>query len=97
MCCSSTDGRSGQHDAEGFAHAKKNPGAISYASNGSGSLTHLKTAMKAQQAGVELLHGPYQGAAAADVRPLAGRIGMTFTAASAALPLVASAAPRAEP
>ena len=78
-----------------IALAKKKPGEISYASNGPGSLTHLTTAIMAQQAGVELLHVPYQGAAPLMTDLLAGRIGMTFTAASAALPLVQSGQLRA--
>jgi tripartite-type tricarboxylate transporter receptor subunit TctC len=75
--------------------AKQKPGAISYASNGPGSLTHLTAAMLAHQAGVELLHVPYQGASSLMSDLLAGRIGMTFTAASAALPLVTSGQLRA--
>ena len=81
--------------AELIALAKKKPGEISYASNGPGSLTHLTTALLAHQAGIELLHVPYQGAAPLMTDLLAGRIGMTFTAASAALPLVQSGQLRA--
>ena len=81
--------------AELIALAKNKPGQISYASNGPGSLTHLTTAILAHEAGIELLHVPYQGAAALMTDLLAGRIGMTFTAASAALPLVASGKLRA--
>ena len=78
-----------------IALAKKKPGEISYGSNGPGSLTHLTTAILAQQAGVDFLHVPYQGAAPLMTDLLAGRIGMTFTAASAALPLVKSGQLRA--
>jgi len=81
--------------AELIALAKKKPGEISYGSNGPGSLTHLTTAILAQQAGMELLHVPYQGAAPLMTDLLAGRIGITFTAASAALPLVKSGQLRA--
>ena len=81
--------------AELIALAKKKPGEISYASNGPGSLTHLTAAVMAHQAGVELLHVPYQGASALMSDLQAGRIGMTFTAASAALPLVKSGQLRA--
>jgi len=81
--------------AELIALAKKKPGEISYGSNGPGSLTHLTTAILAQQAGMELLHVPYQGAAPLMTDLLAGRIGITFTAASAALPLVQSGQLRA--
>src|SRR6186997_1956154 len=49
--------------AELIALAKQKPGEIAYGSNGPGSLTHLTTAILGQQAGMELLHVPYQGAA----------------------------------
>jgi tripartite-type tricarboxylate transporter receptor subunit TctC len=78
-----------------IALAKTKPGRISYGSNGPGSLTHLTTAIMAHQAGVEFLHVPYQGAAPLMTDLLAGRIDMTFTAASAALPLVQSGQLRA--
>lgn len=81
--------------AELVALAKKKPGEISYGSNGPGSLTHLTTAMLAHQAGAEFLHVPYQGAAPLMTDLIAGRIGITFTAASAALPLVQSGQLRA--
>jgi tripartite-type tricarboxylate transporter receptor subunit TctC len=81
--------------AELIALAKGKPGEISYGSNGPGSLTHLTTAIMAHQAGVEFLHVPYQGAAPLMTDLLAGRIGMTLTAASAALPLVQSGQLRA--
>lgn len=74
--------------AELIALAKKKPGDIAYASNGPGSLTHLTTALFAKQAGIDLLHVPYQGASPLMTDLIAGRVGMTFTAASAALPLV---------
>ncbi|MEA2919753.1 MAG: hypothetical protein QOJ15_11834 [Bradyrhizobium sp.] len=78
-----------------IAAATSKPGEISYGSNGPGSLTHLTTAILAHQAGVEFLHVPYQGAAPLMTDLLAGRIGMTLTAASAALPLVQSGQLRA--
>ena len=81
--------------AELISLAKQRPGEVSYASNGPGSLTHLTTAILANQAGIALLHVPYQGAAPLMTDLLAGRIGMTFTAASAALPLVRSGQLRA--
>jgi tripartite-type tricarboxylate transporter receptor subunit TctC len=81
--------------AELTALAKQKPGEIAYGSNGAGSLTHLTTAILAQQAGVQLLHVPYQGAAPLMTDLIAGRIGMAFTATSAALPLVQSGQLRA--
>ena len=81
--------------AELIALAKEKPGEISYASNGPGSLTHLTAATLAKEAGIDLLHVPYQGAAPLITDLMAGRIGMTFTGASTALPLVQSGQLRA--
>ena len=81
--------------AELIALAKQKPGEIAYGSNGAGSLTHLTTAILGQQAGAQFLHVPYQGAAPLMTDLVAGRIGMAFTATSAALPLVQSGQLRA--
>ncbi len=81
--------------AELIALAKRKPGEIAYGSNGAGSLTHLTTAILGQQAGAQFLHVPYQGAAPLMTDLIAGRIGMAFTATSAALPLVQSGQLRA--
>lgn len=81
--------------AELIALAKQKPGEVLYGSNGPGSLTHLTTAIMAQQAGVQLTHVPYQGAAPLTTDLIAGRIGMAFTATSAALPLIQSGKLRA--
>jgi tripartite-type tricarboxylate transporter receptor subunit TctC len=81
--------------AELTALAKRKPGEILYGSNGAGSLTHLTTAILGQQAGAQFLHVPYQGAAPLMTDLVAGRIGMAFTATSAALPLVQSGKLRA--
>jgi tripartite-type tricarboxylate transporter receptor subunit TctC len=81
--------------AELIALAKRKPGEIAYGSNGAGSLTHLTTAILGQQAGAQFLHVPYQGAAPLMTDLVAGRIGMAFTATSAALPLVQSGQLRA--
>ena len=81
--------------AELIALAKQKPGEVLYGSNGAGSLTHLTTAILAQQAGVQWTHVPYQGAAPLMTDLIAGRIGMAFTATSAALPLIQSGQLRA--
>ncbi|RZL90701.1 MAG: tripartite tricarboxylate transporter substrate binding protein [Variovorax sp.] len=46
--------------------AKANPGALSYASGGSGTTQHLASELlKSQAGGLDILHVPYKGAAAA--------------------------------
>jgi tripartite-type tricarboxylate transporter receptor subunit TctC len=47
-------------------YAKANPGVLSYASGGSGTTQHLATELlKSQASGLDMLHVPYKGAAAA--------------------------------
>lgn len=46
-----------------IAIAKSRPGALAYASNGSGTLSHLTGELFSQRAGINMLHVPYKGAA----------------------------------
>jgi tripartite-type tricarboxylate transporter receptor subunit TctC len=63
--------------AELIAQAKKNPGAISYATTGIGRLTHLAGELFQHQAGVKLLLVPYTGGPSHAVSDVAtGRVGM---------------------
>ena len=54
--------------------AKKNPGSLAYGTPGNGSLPHLGVELLQLQAGVQLLHVPYKGAAAAVTDLIAGRL-----------------------
>jgi tripartite-type tricarboxylate transporter receptor subunit TctC len=74
--------------AEFIAMAKDKPGALSYGSNGVGSLSHLTTEVFAQAAGVKFLHVPYQGAAPQIADLLSGRIGFTVVGPQGILPHV---------
>ncbi len=47
--------------AEFIAWAKKNPGKISYASAGNGSIHHITTELFKSLAGIDMLHVPYKG------------------------------------
>jgi tripartite-type tricarboxylate transporter receptor subunit TctC len=62
--------------AELVAYVKARPGQISYASNGSGLLSHLGMEMLKQSTGMDLLHVPYKGFAPALPDLLSGRIGV---------------------
>jgi tripartite-type tricarboxylate transporter receptor subunit TctC len=75
--------------------AKARPGAIAYASNGNGSVTHLTAAMLAAQAGIELLHVPYRGSAPGLADLIAGRVQIMFDGAGTALPQVKGGTARA--
>lgn len=63
---------------EFVAYAKANPGKVSYASVGNGSIPHLTAEMFAQRAGVSLLHVPYKGTGPALQDLLANQINLSF-------------------
>jgi tripartite-type tricarboxylate transporter receptor subunit TctC len=60
------------------ALAEKDPGAIPFASTGSGSMTHLALELFAAAAGVKFLHVPYRGAAPALTDLLGGQVRAMF-------------------
>jgi tripartite-type tricarboxylate transporter receptor subunit TctC len=57
-----------------IAIAKDKPGSISYASAGNGTLNHLIGVMIANAAGIELVHVPYKGSAAAATDVVSGQV-----------------------
>jgi tripartite-type tricarboxylate transporter receptor subunit TctC len=61
-----------------IAHAKANPGKLTYASAGIGSGQHVLAAALWHLAGVELTHVPYRGAQAAYQDLLGGRVDVFF-------------------
>ena len=60
--------------ADVFKSAKASRGAISYASAGVGTTTHIAAEMMLKQAGVQMLHIPYKGNGAAMPDVIAGRV-----------------------
>jgi tripartite-type tricarboxylate transporter receptor subunit TctC len=62
--------------AEFIAHAKANPGKINYGSAGAGSITHLAGELLKADAGLDMVHVPYKGAAPAVTDLLAGQVQM---------------------
>ena len=66
--------------ADFIARAKANSSAMNYASAGVGTTTHVGAAMFLQQAGLNLMHVPYKGNAAAMPDVMAGRVNMIFEA-----------------
>jgi len=61
---------------EFIALLKANPGKYSYASSGTGTAVHLAEELFRQKAGVEIVHVPYRGTAAAMPDILTGRVAM---------------------
>jgi tripartite-type tricarboxylate transporter receptor subunit TctC len=67
--------------AELIAHARQNPGKISFGSSGVGSASHLSGALFQQMAGIDMLHVPYRGTGPAVTDLLGGRIDLMFSPA----------------
>jgi tripartite-type tricarboxylate transporter receptor subunit TctC len=60
--------------------ATARPGAINYASNGSGTLSHLTGELFKLQTGTNLAHIPYKGGPPAVIDLVAGQVSVLFTA-----------------
>ena len=74
--------------AELVAFARANPGKLSYASNGSGSLPHLTTEWFLSRARIQMTHVPYRGSAQALPDLIAGRTQVMMDIIVSALPLI---------
>ncbi|MBX9700738.1 MAG: tripartite tricarboxylate transporter substrate binding protein [Acetobacteraceae bacterium] len=72
--------------AELVAHARANPGKLSYGSPGIGTPQHIAGEMLCRQADIRMEHIPYRGAALADT--LSGAVPVAIQNAGAAMPLV---------
>lgn len=78
-----------------LAYAKGNPGKLTFASGGNGSISHLLGEYFKSMAGVDLLHVPYKGDAQMVTDLLGGQVNMAFGTAVAFLPHVKSGKVRA--
>ena len=68
--------------------AKSKPGALTFASSGAGSSTHLSGELFKALAGVEILHVPYRGSSQALIDVISGQVTMLFDNAPSSLPFV---------
>jgi tripartite-type tricarboxylate transporter receptor subunit TctC len=66
--------------------AKARPGAINYASYGSGSQPHLAGEMLKNKAGIDLVHVPYKGISLAVPAVIAGEVQLTFAGIATSMP-----------
>ncbi|OVZ57220.1 MFS transporter [Pigmentiphaga sp. NML080357] len=55
-------------------YAKRHPGAVTFASPGTGGTSHLAGELLARRAGVDLVHVPYKGSAPAHTDVIGGRV-----------------------
>ena len=64
---------------------KANPGKVNYGSTGSGTVTHLAVEMLKVQAGVDILHVPYKGAAPVATDLMGGQVQLAILGVPAVL------------
>ena len=69
-------------------YAKANPGKLSFASSGVGSIQHIAGEDFKLRAGVDMLHVPFKGTGEAMAALLSGDVDMTFSSTGSAVPQV---------
>ena len=72
------------------ALAKTQPGKLNFASAGNGTVNHMLGEMLKTAAGIDIVHVPYRGAAAAATDTIGGQAQMTFGSLAGLLPFVKS-------
>lgn len=72
--------------AELVDHARKHPGQLTYGSAGNASTSHLAMELMRREAGIEMTHVPYKGAAPAMTDLIAGRIQLVFDSVQLVMP-----------
>ena len=73
-----------------IALAKRNPGVVSYASSGPGTITHVCTELFSAMAGIKMLHVPYKGTGPALTDTIGGQTDIYFGNTASTLPHVRS-------
>jgi len=63
---------------EFIAHAKANPGKLSYASSGNGTSVHMSAELFKMMAGLDMVHVPYRGSSAAYPDLMTGKVHVLF-------------------
>ncbi len=80
---------------EFLAYAKANPGRLNMASGGNGSPAHVAGELFKMMAGIDMIHVPYRGEAAALPDLISGQVQVMFPAASALVEHISSGQLRA--
>lgn len=78
-----------------IAYARQNPGKLSFASAGVGSVSHLAGELFKEEAKIDILHVPYKGGGAAVTDLISGRVSMMLETIPNALPLAQNGQMRA--
>jgi len=76
--------------AEFIAHAKANPGKVTFGSPGHGTSVHLCGELFKRATGIEITHVPYRAASNTMTDLIAGRIDTIFSTLAFALPQIAA-------
>ena len=77
------------HDYKSFvAELKKNPGKYSYASTGTGSITHMLMELYKSLSGTHMTHIPYRGAGPALNDVVSGQVNMNLDNLPSSLPFI---------
>ena len=84
-----------QDMASFLRYVKANPGKLNYGSAGNGSMAHISTSMFERAGGVQTLHVPFKGGAAAVLELAAGRLQFMIAGPVETQPLVQSGRLRA--
>ena len=74
--------------AQVIAHAKANPGKMSYASYSPGTVSHYAGLVLNRAAAIDLVHVPYKGSPLALQDVLGGRVPLMFDGMATSLPLI---------
>ncbi|MSQ70653.1 MAG: tripartite tricarboxylate transporter substrate binding protein [Betaproteobacteria bacterium] len=78
-----------------IAHAKANPGKLTFASSGAGTVYHLTGEMFKTMTGTNMVHIPYKGSAQAFPDLISGQVSLMFDLTTSVMPLVKSGKLRA--
>jgi tripartite-type tricarboxylate transporter receptor subunit TctC len=73
---------------EMIEYARQKPGALNYASFGTGSSAHMILAWINTRAGVNIVHVPYKGGGPAMQAAIAGEVDLTYMGTGALLPFI---------
>ena len=69
-------------------YAKKNPGKLSYATSGAGSITHMVSEYFMETAGADVVHIPYKGTSPALTDTISGQTQIVFGTPASTIPFV---------